>query len=72
MKEYVTGIKIDIYYGFDEEGGYYLDTDSIREEFEQKLSELESDVENKNHERNEHLRTKHMEFPERETDGAEL
>ena len=72
MEKYVTGIKIDIYYGFDEEGGYYLDTDSIREEFEQKLNELESDVENKNHERNDHLRTKHMEFPERETDGAEL
>ena len=69
---YVTAIKIDIYYGFDEEGGYYLDTDSIREEFEQKLSELEGDVEHKNHERNDHLRTKHMEFPERETDGAEL
>ncbi len=61
MDEYVKGIKIDIYYGFDEEGGYYLDTDSIREEFEQKLSELEGDVSHLNHERDEHLRTKHME-----------
>lgn len=61
MDEYVKGIKIDIYYGFDEEGGYYLDTDSIREEFEKKLSEIEDDISNLNHERNDHLRTKHME-----------
>jgi len=56
-----TAIKIDIYYGFDEESGYYLDTDSIKEDFEKKLSELEDDISNLNHERNEHLRTKHME-----------
>lgn len=61
MEEYITGIKIDIYHGFDEEGGYYLDTDSIREEFEQKLSELEGYVQHLNHERNDHLKTKHME-----------
>lgn len=67
-----AGIKIDIYYSFDEEGGYYIDTDSMREEFEERLSEILDDIENLNHERNDHLRTKHMEFPERETDGAEL
>jgi len=60
-EEVDTAIKIDIYYGFDEEGGYYLDTDSIKEDFEKKLSEVEDDVSNLNHERNEHLRTKHME-----------
>jgi len=56
-----ASIKIDIYYSFDEEGGYYLDTDSITAEFEEKLSEIEDDISNLNHERNEHLRTKHME-----------
>ena len=70
MEEYITAltidsedfqIKIDVYYGFDEKNGYYLDTDSIREEFEQKLSELEGDIQHLNHERNDHLRTKHME-----------
>lgn len=55
-------IKIDIYYSFDEEGGFYIDTDSMREEFEERLSEILDDIENLNHERNDHLRTKHMEF----------
>ena len=63
---------IDIYYSFDEETGYHLDTDSITKEFEEKLSEIEDDISNLNHERDDHLRLKHMEFPERETDGAEL
>jgi len=56
-----ASIKIDIYYSFDEEGGYYLDTDSITAEFEEKLSEIEDDISNLNYERNDHLRTKHME-----------
>jgi hypothetical protein len=67
-----AGIKIDIYYSFDEEGGYYIDTDSMREEFEERLSEIEDDISNLNHERDDHLRTKHMEFPEKETNGVEL
>ena len=65
-------IRIDIYYSFDEETGYYIDTDSITAEFEERLSEIEDDISNLNHERDDHLRTKHMEFPERETTGAEL
>ena len=52
---------IDIYYSFDEETGYHLDTDSITKEFEEKLSEIEDDISNLNHERNDHLRLKHME-----------
>ena len=56
-----ASIRINIYYSFDEETGYYLDTDSITAEFEEKLSEIEDDISNLNHERNEHLRTKHME-----------
>ena len=71
-KKLDAAIKIDIYYSFDEDEGYHLDTDSITAEFEERLSEIEDDIENLNHERNDHLRTKHMEFPERETDGAEL
>ena len=67
-----ASIRIDVYYSFDEEEGYHLDTDSITAEFEERLSEIEDDIENLNHESNDHLRTKHMEFPERETDGAEL
>ena len=56
-----AAIKIDIYYSFDEEGGYYIDTDSMKEEFEERLSEILDDISNLNHERDEHLRTKHME-----------
>ena len=56
-----ASIRINIYYSFDEETGYYLDTDSITAEFEEKLSEIEDDISNLNHERDEHLRTKHME-----------
>lgn len=66
-----ASIKIDIYYSFDEETGYHLDTDSITEEFEERLSEIEDDISNLNHERNEHLRTKHIE-PHREESGVEL
>lgn len=54
-------IRIDIYYSFDEETGYYIDTDSIKAEFEERLSEIEDDISNLNHERDDHLRTKHME-----------
>lgn len=60
-EEVDAAIKIDIYYSFDEETGYRLDTDSITAEFEERLSEIEDDISNLNHERNEHLRTKHME-----------
>jgi hypothetical protein len=56
-----ASISIDVYYSFDEEGGYYIDTDSMREEFEKALDEIEGDISNLNHERQEHLRTKHME-----------
>lgn len=56
-----ASISIDIYYSFDEETGYYLDTDSITAEFEERLSEIEDDISNLNHERNDHLRLKHME-----------
>ena len=67
-----ASIRIDVYYSFDEETGYHLDTDSITAEFEERLSEIEDDISNLNHERDDHLRTKHMEFPEKETNGAEL
>ena len=54
-------ICLSIYYSFDEEIGYTLDTDSIRKEFEEQLDEIEDDISNLNHERDEHLRTKHAE-----------
>ena len=56
-----ASIRIDIYYSFDEEEGYHLDIDSVTAEFEERLSEIEDDISNLNHERNDHLRTKHME-----------
>ena len=65
-------ITVNVYYSFDEETGYRLDYDGILEEFQQALDEVEDNISHLNHERDEHLRTKHMEFPERETDGAEL
>jgi len=66
-----ASIRIDLYYSLDEETGYHLDTDSITAEFEERLSEIEDDISNLNHERNDHLRTKHME-PYREESGVEL
>jgi hypothetical protein len=33
-----ASISINIYYSFDEEEGYYLDTDSIRNEFELEMN----------------------------------
>ena len=54
-------IKIDIYYSFDEENGYFIDYDSIKQEFEEKLDEVLGNIQHLNHERNDHLRTKHME-----------
>jgi len=72
MEKIDAKIEIDVYYSFDEETGYYLDADSIRSDFEQALDDVEANVSHLNHERDDHLRTKHMEFPERETDGAEL
>ncbi len=54
-------ICLSIYYSFDEEIGYTLDTDSIRKEFEEQLDEIEDDISNLNYERDEHLRTKHGE-----------
>ena len=38
--------KIKRKYSFDEEIGYYLDTDSIREEFQEQLDEIEEDIKN--------------------------
>ena len=53
-KKIDASISIDVYYSFDEEGGYYIDTDSMREEFEKALDEIEGDISHRNHERNEH------------------
>ena len=43
-KQIDASISIDVYYSFDEEGGYYIDTDSMREEFEKALDEIEGDI----------------------------
>ena len=61
LKKIDAEIRLSVYYSFDEEIGYYLDTDSIREEFQEKLDEIEEDISYINHERDEHLKTKHME-----------
>ena len=54
-------ISVDVYYSFDEEEGYNLDRESITDEFMSRLGEIEEDIDNLNHERNDHLRTKYME-----------
>ena len=54
-------ISVDVFYSFDEEEGYYLDRESITDEFMSRLGEIEEDIDNLNHERNDHLRTKYME-----------
>ena len=56
-----ASISINIYYSFDEENGYFIDYDSIKQEFEEKLDEVLGDIQHLNHERNDHLRTKHGE-----------
>lgn len=61
LKKIDAEIRLSVYYSFDEEIGYYLDTDSIREEFQEKLDEIEEDISYINYERDEHLKTKHME-----------
>ena len=54
-------ISVDVCYSFDEETGYYLDREGITDEFMSRLGEIEENIDNLNHERNDHLRTKHME-----------
>ena len=44
LKKIDAEIRLSVYYSFDEEIGYYLDTDSIREEFQEKLDEIEEDI----------------------------
>ena len=61
LKKIDAEIRLSVYYSFDEEIGYYLDTDSIREEFQEKLDEIEEDISYINYERDAHLKTKHME-----------
>ena len=61
LKKIDAEIRLCVFYYFDEEIGYYLDTDSIREEFQEKLDEIEEDISYINYERDEHLKTKHME-----------
>lgn len=61
LKKIDAEIRLSVYYSFDEEIGYYLDTDSIREEFQEQLDEIEEDISYINYERDEHLKTKHME-----------
>ena len=53
-------ISVDVYYSFDEETGYYLDRESITDEFMSRLGEIEDNISNLNHERDDHLRTKYM------------
>lgn len=69
IKETIT---LEVHWTLDEEVGYILEEDDLRAQFDRALEDLENDISNLNHERDDHLRTKHMEFPERETDGAEL
>lgn len=54
-------ISVDVYYSFDEETGYYLDRESITDEFMSRLGEIEDNISEINHLRDEHLRLKHME-----------
>ena len=69
IKETIT---LEVHWTLDEEVGYMLEEDDLRAQFDRALEDLENDISHLNHERDEHLRTKHMEFPDRETDGAEL
>lgn len=60
-KEIDDTISVDICYSFDEETGYYLDTEGITDEFMSRLGEIEDDISELNHLRDEHLRLKHTE-----------
>ena len=44
-------IELNVFWSFDEEYGYKLDEDSLREQFDNKLAELETDFSEMNYER---------------------
>ena len=52
-------IKVPVYFHFDEEIGYILDTDDMEKDFQEKMEELQEDINETNYARNEHLVTKH-------------
>jgi len=54
-------IGVDVYYNLDEETGFNLDREGMTDEFMSRLGELEEKLSELNYQRNEHLRTKHME-----------
>ena len=58
IKETIT---LEVHWTLDEEVGYILEEDDLRAQFNRALEDLENDISNLNHERDEHLRTKHME-----------
>jgi len=57
IKEKIT---IKVNYNFDEEYGYSLDTDDLESQFRKQVEDLETDFSEMNHEREQHLKTKHM------------
>jgi|TARA_R100001594_G_scaffold32397_1_gene60138 hypothetical protein len=58
IKEKIT---IKVSYNFDEEYGYSLDTDDLESQFRKQVEDLETDFSEMNHEREQHLKTKHGE-----------
>lgn len=58
IKETIT---LEVHWTLDEEVGYILEEDDLRAQFNRALEDLENDISHLNHERDEHLRTKHME-----------
>ena len=58
IKETIT---LEVHWTLDEEVGYILEEDNLRAQFDRAMEDLENDISHINHERNEHLRTKHME-----------
>ena len=58
IKETIT---LEVHWTLDEEIGYILEEDDLRAQFDRAMEDLENDISHLNHERNEHLRTTHME-----------
>lgn len=54
-------IKVPVYFSWDDVEGYHLDMDSMKNEIDKQLEQLEEDVNELNYAHREHLHTKHYE-----------
>tara|TARA_X000001382_G_C3171463_1_gene179665 strand:- start:863 stop:1093 length:231 start_codon:yes stop_codon:yes gene_type:complete len=54
-------ISVPVYFSWDDAEGYHLDFDTMKNEIEKQMEQLEEDVNELNYAHREHLHTKHYE-----------